>query len=205
LNKLSKVSIIAVIIGTLSFTGSVFAKVSFSDTGSHWASQSIDSAVTAGYVQGYEDGTFQPENNVTRAEFVTMLVRALKIPVAESGANVEWYDGFVSSATDVGFLQDGDFKSQEMNEPITRVEMSHVIARALRTDLQAPSAQLSDKLAMQAVTGAGVVNGVASGDLGLNGVTTRAQSVTVIDRIIKVLGGTVLDADQDAVTTANNM
>lgn len=48
----------------------------FSDVKSnHWASGYISAAVSAGYVEGYENGTFKPEANISRAEAVTMLNR----------------------------------------------------------------------------------------------------------------------------------
>ncbi|WP_240415975.1 S-layer homology domain-containing protein [Paenibacillus periandrae] len=46
---------------------------SFSDTVGHWAAASIGKAKAAGVVNGYADGTFRPEQTLTRAEAVTML------------------------------------------------------------------------------------------------------------------------------------
>ncbi|MCU6790497.1 S-layer homology domain-containing protein [Paenibacillus sp. WQ 127069] len=45
---------------------------SFSDTSGHWAAAAIVKAKVAGVVNGYEDGTFRPEQTLTRAEAVTM-------------------------------------------------------------------------------------------------------------------------------------
>ncbi|MDR3295158.1 MAG: S-layer homology domain-containing protein, partial [Clostridiales Family XIII bacterium] len=47
-----------------------FAAVSFSDIADHWAAGEIGAAVNYGYINGYEDGTFKPENPISRAEFV---------------------------------------------------------------------------------------------------------------------------------------
>lgn len=50
------------------------AEVSFSDLGeNHWAFQSVSKLVSDGTISGYEDGTFRPDNTVTRAEFVKMI------------------------------------------------------------------------------------------------------------------------------------
>ena len=52
--------------------------VSFTDvSGSHWAIAYINNAVARGWVIGYEDDTFRPENSTTRAEAVTILNRVL--------------------------------------------------------------------------------------------------------------------------------
>ena len=49
----------------------------FSDVAGHWAVASIKIAAESGWINGYEDGTFRPDNPVTRAEAVTMLNRML--------------------------------------------------------------------------------------------------------------------------------
>ena len=43
----------------------------------HWAAPYVEAAVTAGYVNGYTDGTFRPSNRITLAEGVTILLRLL--------------------------------------------------------------------------------------------------------------------------------
>ena len=48
----------------------------FTDIGEHWAKEYIGAASAGGLVLGYPDGTFQPDNPVTRAEAVTMICRA---------------------------------------------------------------------------------------------------------------------------------
>lgn len=42
----------------------------------HWAQSQIEKWVKQGLAKGYPDGTFRPDNKVTRAEFVTLLNRA---------------------------------------------------------------------------------------------------------------------------------
>jgi len=54
--------------------------LSFSDTTSHWAEEPIDRLVKIGVLNGYPDGTFKPENNVTNAELAAIIARAFKIP-----------------------------------------------------------------------------------------------------------------------------
>ncbi|MDF2659082.1 MAG: hypothetical protein K0Q94_1873, partial [Paenibacillus sp.] len=48
----------------------------FSDVTTHWGRASIEWAVKQGVVDGFADGTFQPDKLVSEAEFVTMLLRA---------------------------------------------------------------------------------------------------------------------------------
>ena len=55
----------------------------FSDTNGHWALKYISSFEKLGYVKGYEDGTFRPDNKMTRAEFVTLVNRIVKVSIKE--------------------------------------------------------------------------------------------------------------------------
>ncbi len=50
----------------------------FTDISSHWAEAYIANAVAKGWITGYEDGTFRPEQNITRAEAMTIVNRMLK-------------------------------------------------------------------------------------------------------------------------------
>ena len=49
----------------------------FTDINGHWAKAEIERAATLGWIQGYSDGTFRPNNNITRAQAMTMINRVL--------------------------------------------------------------------------------------------------------------------------------
>ena len=61
----------------------------FSDsrTFSSWSRGMIESAITAGYVNGYEDGSFLPQKNVSRGEVAAMLVKAIGTMVNDPGTH----------------------------------------------------------------------------------------------------------------------
>ena len=62
----------------VNLTGATGSSVSFSDvSATHWARSAIAAAATNGWVTGYEDGTFRPGNNITRAEAVVIMNRVL--------------------------------------------------------------------------------------------------------------------------------
>ena len=72
------------------------ADSNFTDIASHWAKQEIERAATLGWIRGYEDGTFRPENKITRAEAMTLINRVLqRLPEDEDdlmfGMNI-WTD-----------------------------------------------------------------------------------------------------------------
>ena len=50
---------------------------SFDDIAIHWAKDEISVAANNGWVNGYEDGSFRPQNNITRAETMSLVNRVL--------------------------------------------------------------------------------------------------------------------------------
>ena len=73
MKKLFKLLLLLVVI--LGGAGAVFAFPDVSDT--HWAASQIKELSEQGVIVGYPDGTFQPDENVTRAEFASMAIKAL--------------------------------------------------------------------------------------------------------------------------------
>ena len=51
----------------------------FTDTNAHWAADYADFLYNANITTGYEDGSFRPNQNITRAQFAVMLYRYLKL------------------------------------------------------------------------------------------------------------------------------
>ncbi|MBP1993778.1 S-layer homology domain-containing protein [Paenibacillus eucommiae] len=114
-------------------------KVSFTDIVGHWAESAIQEAVKRGLIQGYEDGTFHPEGEVTRAEFITLLVRALALPIMPVSADdipfidvasTKWYAGEVLAAYKAKIIQGVDERRFAPNEKISREQMAVLLARA---------------------------------------------------------------------------
>lgn len=70
----------------------------------HWAAQYVKTAVTYGICEGYADGTFRPDNNVTLAEAVTMTLRALGY--SDSDFDSSWPYGQMGAAANLG-ITDG--------------------------------------------------------------------------------------------------
>ncbi len=69
------------------------AKNIFADVpSSHWASENICNAIAMGWIKGYADSTFKPDNNITRAEVVTIVNR-----VTDREADTEYVDKNLST------------------------------------------------------------------------------------------------------------
>lgn len=88
------------------------ALTNFSDvTPSHWAYDSIKIAVDNKIILGYPDGTFKPEDQVSYAETMTMLLRAMKLE--DKMTDKSWPNGYMNEANKVGLLKSVDYKKPD--------------------------------------------------------------------------------------------
>jgi len=177
-------------------------KNGLTDISDHWAKEAIENAVAKGYVDGYEDGSFRPDNDVTRAEFAKMVVTAMKLPVSGNTSGSEWYLPYVNAAVNAGIHRWTDFNTGDWNTPISRMEMARMAVRATDPTLQKPEVHMDDRSFMYNATKAGLIHGLAPCELGPDKTTTRAQSVTIIERILTVKNGGTLPVDKYAIGAA---
>ncbi|MBD0381081.1 S-layer homology domain-containing protein [Paenibacillus sedimenti] len=175
---------------------------SFADLSDHWAKNSVAIAIAKKYVDGYGDGTFRPENYVSTAEFIKMVVTATKLPVTGNTEGREWYVPYVKAAVDKGIVQEDSVNIDVLNMPISRVEMSKIAVRATDPTLQQKYVNLNNQGAMFTAASKGLIQGLAKGELAPDGSTTRAQSVTIIERILSLNSGEKLETDKLAISNA---
>ncbi|MGO4545335.1 S-layer homology domain-containing protein [Paenibacillus sp. 2TAB23] len=108
------------------------------DITGHWAETAIRKAVELGFVSGYADGSFRPNRQITRSEFVVMLARSLKLPSnsedqrlpADFNQVPDWAKPAVKSAYAAGIVtgyEDGNFRG---DRNLTRTEAVMMLARA---------------------------------------------------------------------------
>jgi len=77
--------------------------IQFTDIGGHWFEDDIVFAAAIGWVNGYEDGTYKPDQPITRAEFMTLVNRMLeRVPETVddllSDGMITWSDNMDTSA-----------------------------------------------------------------------------------------------------------
>ncbi|HWI61917.1 MAG TPA: S-layer homology domain-containing protein, partial [Symbiobacteriaceae bacterium] len=119
----------------------------FADATGHWAAAEIREMAARHVVNGKSDTSFAPETNVTRAEFAAMMVRALGLPAAASGATFadvsagDWYAAPIAAAAKAGLIQGSEGRFRP-GDAITRQEMAVILSRALglRGQAVAPTA-----------------------------------------------------------------
>ena len=170
----------------------------FPDVTADWQKEPVALAVQHGYVDGYEDGTFRPDNRVTRAEFAKMVTTALKLPTGQSASGDDWYVPYINAAVNAGIHQWSDFTTGDWNTPITRQEIARMAVRAV--GIKAEESNVDSF--MYEATKAGLIQGLEGGKLGKDEATTRAQSVTLIERILDKKAGKELLVDKDAQSYA---
>jgi N-acetylmuramoyl-L-alanine amidase len=182
-----------------------------SDVNTNWAQDQLTALAKKEIISGYPDGTFKPDDLVTRAEFSSMLVKALAEKtltlkgVQPSFADVtkgDWFYGAVGVSWKLDLvkgLQDGSFAP---NENITREQMASVINRSML--LVNGNEQVSDSEATQILSTykdqdtisqwakpelataikAGLFNGMSDSTLDPQNTGTRAQAAALIYRLM---------------------
>ena len=84
-------------------TAANYGYSSFYDTYSHWAAQNIEIAASLGYVNGYPDGTFKPDGQITSPEIQAILIRVLNY--TESLSDAAWPQNIISKSSQIGLVK----------------------------------------------------------------------------------------------------
>lgn len=116
---------------------------SLKDVQGHWAQNYIEQLVEREIINGYSDGTFQPEQYISRAEFAKVIALAVGLAIeedadlnfADSNNIAPWARPYIAAAVKTGIIQgynDGTFRAQNN---ISRAEIAVMVARALQEPL----------------------------------------------------------------------
>lgn len=170
----------------------------FKDIAGHWGKQFIVDMNKAGIINGYEDGTFRPDGTVTKGEFATLIVNALKLDTADVSGH--WAAKFVNAAKaanliadDIAFATDADFDTK-----ITREEMASMVSKAAaykKVEIKdAKELAFTDNgdiasWAAEDVKNAvalGIISGMDDGSFQPKANATRAQAATMLSLLYKL-------------------
>ncbi|QAY66561.1 S-layer homology domain-containing protein [Paenibacillus protaetiae] len=168
----------------------------FSDIQGHWAADAITKAAALGLVTGYTDGTFKPDNTITRAEFAVIASRGLKLGDTSSGFPFKdgedipsWSRIAVGQLFLLGIIQGYEDNTFRPSNPVTREEMTVMAARGLQLQIDpaavpsftdAGSIHQWAKPYVAAAEKAGLLDGIANGKFNGSGYATRAEVVTLL-------------------------
>ena len=114
--------------------------INFSDVkNGSWFYSAVARAVAAGYVKGYSDGSFKPNNTITRAEAAMMIANTAKLSANEAGAYrftdigsiPAWARGSVGAVVAAGYMTGYPDGSFDANASISRAEAVSSLNRML--------------------------------------------------------------------------
>ncbi|HEX3012444.1 MAG TPA: S-layer homology domain-containing protein, partial [Syntrophomonadaceae bacterium] len=173
-------------------------KTNFTDISSCWAQEAIEKMAALGAVSGYADGSFKPNTPITRAEFVTMLVKALKLTARGNGPTFKdtaghWASTNMSIATASGLISgygDGYINPDSL---ITREEMAVIAVKAAKLPQSSGETAFTDNVlisswakdSMKAAVNANIMTGYPDNSIRPKGNTARAEAATVIMKLVK--------------------
>lgn len=194
---LSTILVIALVF-TLAIPTTAFGATTLSDIKGHWAETYINKAVKQGIVTGYPDGKFRPDAAVSRAEFVTMVNKALgnngsATVTFKDVPSFEWYYQGVAKAVAAAYTGGYDDGTFRPDAKISRQEAAVMISRIVPTyGYTASLSKFKDgaKVASWAATAVSKVNGkgyIGAYDDGLlhpEDSLTRAQTAKIITEMI---------------------
>jgi len=166
-----------------------------------WFYDNVTAMVQKGYLAGYPDGSFRPENIITAAEFVTVAARAGGLQGAQTQAG-HWASPLLQAALDKGWYDWDEIPPtcENYDEPIARQLAVKIIMRAfapdLRGDYNTESAKIKDFSLLDgryyepvlAAYSAGIVNGDDQGNFNPKGNLKRSEACALITRAVEKLG-----------------
>jgi hypothetical protein len=129
-----QLSLILAFIIIFSASVPVLASTSANDYNTNWASETIQSALDSGNVKGYSDGSFKPENSITRAEFFSIVNNFFEFTNTSESTYTDvessaWYAPVISITKAAGYNTGYTEGSIHPNAMISRQESAVILSR----------------------------------------------------------------------------
>lgn len=181
--------------------------VTFSDLGdASWAKTAILSLNEKGILKGDGKGNFLPNNNITRAEFVKILVEAFELKTENTDtkkafgdvSEKDWYYSYVNAALDYGIINGKSDTYFGAKDNISRQDMSALIYRVLTrfnkikpvetvTKKYSDFASISEyaKNSVLMLSEYGIINGFSDGSFRPSENATRAEAAQLIYNVLE--------------------
>lgn len=190
-------------------------EVTLTDITGHWAKNSIDRLVKMGAITGYPDNTFKPDNAITRAEFATVLVKALNLSQTSGkvfdDTSGHWASSYISTAAAYGIVTGYDEYTFAPDNQITREQIAAMVVRAKNLSTATAATEFIDSYDISPWAESAVATAAAYGIIGgypdnsfqpLNN-ATRAEAATMIVRTLDATQSTSSSASADADADAD--
>ena len=155
----------------------------FSDLDGHWARDIICEMATNNTIAGYENGLFEPNKDITIAEFLKVLITEENYMLNTKGKM--WPDWYINTAKDNKLITESDF--EEYNRPLLRKDAVKIISNYIDLSDVQKSKKISfsdlskdNKDTVIKLASLGVINGFGDGTFKENETVTRAQACKII-------------------------
>lgn len=166
----------------------------------HWARYYIRKLQKYGYMDGYNDGIFKPENTITRAETAKLITTLLGIDISNGSSDAPvfsdvkedaWYTPYINAVSEYLPGKDGAFFP---DKPITRDEFSTAVVKSLGYEPDSDTGYITDNfLDADSITSdnagyitvalkLGIIDGYDDNTIGGSDSLTRAQAATILYR-----------------------
>ena len=171
------------------------------------------------YIVGYPDKTVRPQNGITRAEVATIFFRLLTDETRDANSTKSnsysdvaagaWYNHAVSTLSAMGIVKGDSNGKFNPNAPITRAEFAAIAAR-FDDKANTTTADFSDiashwaKNEISAASNNGWINGYPDGTFRPDNKITRAEAMTLVNRVLKRLPETAEDLHDDMIKWSDN-
>ena len=171
------------------------------------------------YIVGYPDSTVRPQDGITRAEVATIFFRLLTDETRNANstksnsysdvAEGAWYNHAVSTLSAMGIVKGDSNGKFNPNAPITRAEFAAIAAR-FDDKANTTAVDFSDiashwaKNEINAAANNGWINGYTDGTFRPNNKITRAEAMTLVNRVLKRLPETAEDLHNDMIKWSDN-
>lgn len=168
----------------------------FLDTFEHWSKDEVKKLADTGIVKGISNSRFAPDKSITRAEFLTLLMRAAGFENAAYGGEIsdvaadEWYADAVAKALANGIIDTSAFRP---NDEIKREEMCTLLVKTyekLHGEMSEGGVSFTDANAITDISSVkkavakNIFNGMADGSFAPGANATRAEAAAVITRFL---------------------
>ena len=120
MKKFIYVLVVILCLNTISFAN-------FNDTDNHWAKQYITRFATNEYINGYEDNSFKPDNNIKYNEFIKILVKVMNPSILENSSI--WDKPYIEYAKQTDLISN---ENRIFDTYITRQEVVNIVYNFLK-------------------------------------------------------------------------
>ncbi len=201
--KIASVKALDTKLVAVEYLNGINAVKTFTDlAGYDWAKSQIESLASLGIINGTSETTFSPGTNITRADFICMLVRALKLKETINGnfsdvPSTAYYYQAVGIAKKLGIVMGKGDNLFIPKENISRQDMMVIISRAMKVSGKQLDDSASDlsgfkdasevaayaRNAVAQLSKAGVIMG-NNGNINPAGTATRAETAVIMYRVL---------------------